>query len=1164
MIEKHDPILILKEDTAKYNAYSRTCSSDTRRQPVILTDQQLDKIKKENPGFLREEDIIKYGSDQKNKYNYICPRYWCLKNNTVINPKDLKEITVNGKKELIHPTCGKVLSKQDKVVKPGYYIYDFYHSKKDDYKRYPGFQVDKHPDGYCLPCCFDKYNTQGRIKAKEKCYNETPEEIKKQENEVKTVGPEEDYVKGPEKFPLDPGRWGYMPTPIQIFLQESAGDCQISKTNTNLKSNHTCLLRHGIQLSDNQSFIACISDLLFFGTKNTDGQQAKILSIKEMRERIKKAISIDKFITYQNGSLVNEFEDISDLNSIKIDNYKDTKLFSKVNKENKEELIYLKKVISAYENFMKYLSDENAIINHTYLWDIVSTPNKYLFPNGLNLFILKIPNDDITNNVSIICPTNHYSSQFYQARKPSVFIIKEEEYYEPIYAYKSTDKKVIISKEFKEMDPHLSPSIRNIIQQVIKPIVNSMCRPLDSMPFIYKAKRGILLQDLIENLTKLKYNIKKLVLNFNNKIIGVVTEDRLSTSFGFVPCFPSFLSEAYEDLDTVFMNDSTIWQTYANTVNFLLKLISYESSRKFKTPVKIPCRPVFKMVEDNMVVGILTETNQFIQLSQPILETDIPSIIDLPSIKNENYIVNKDKLPLQSSNSIITTSQKIDDERVNYIKKITLESNFLNIFRNTIRILLNDYDNLSERNNLLSILNNNFIIYSKKLKIIIDSLKNLVNENIKFIGDEKFYQLIENVTTCINKTKEKCSQFSNLCAVSGDDCELILPEKNLLSGKLNEPIYYGRIADELIRYTRIKNFMFEPQKYLSFNKTGYNLTENEIIIIQSMLTQEYFESLIPTIKNKYIENTSYDNVEPILTQTYDNKINNLSDIKENDISCDTSIKLNNTSSSFWAKCFPKKFKEKIYKSSINCTFNTVIDIIYQFNNIQLSVNKIKNDLYEEYLKFIEERESKVLDILIIEGKKNLGEQVKVNNLSFMDFIFNENYYLTPLDMWILLKKYNVPCIFLSSTEFIQSQSNFFIGNGKSSDFFVFIKFPSLKVNDAPQIKIMMDEENRFFINLSDLKNECRTLLDDHMNSFNLNNFINYFSKKKSKKILIIEEDISNKSSDNNDPKKQKLKKYKKIKNDEIIIDEVINDNKTKKKKINLKGRTKKRILKIED
>ena len=47
----------------------------------------------------------------------------------------------------------------------------------------------------------------------------------------------------------------------------------------------------------------------------------------------------------------------------------------------------------------------------------------------------------------------------------------------------------------------------------------------------------------------------------------------------------------------------------------------------------------------------------------------------------------------------ITTSNRVvhddvDTERESYIKKIKLETSFYNIFRNTIRILINDYENI--------------------------------------------------------------------------------------------------------------------------------------------------------------------------------------------------------------------------------------------------------------------------------------------------------------------------------------------------------------------------------------------------------------------------------------------------------------------------------------
>ena len=68
-------------------------------------------LNKQNEGFLKKEDVIKYGSDKDKQHNYICPRYWCLKTNSVILPSELEEKTdAEGNKYLEHPTCGKILT----------------------------------------------------------------------------------------------------------------------------------------------------------------------------------------------------------------------------------------------------------------------------------------------------------------------------------------------------------------------------------------------------------------------------------------------------------------------------------------------------------------------------------------------------------------------------------------------------------------------------------------------------------------------------------------------------------------------------------------------------------------------------------------------------------------------------------------------------------------------------------------------------------------------------------------------------------------------------------------------------------------------------------------------------------------------------------------------
>ena len=86
---------------------------------------------------------------------------------------------------------------------------------------------------------------------------------------------------------------------------------------------------------------------------------------------------------------------------------------------------------------------------------------------------------------------------------------------------------------------------------------------------------------------------------------------------------------------------------------------------------------------------------------------------------------------------------------------------------------------------------------------------------------------------------------------------ILVPKKNLLSDLDNEEIYYSKISDELIRYNRIKQFMFAPNMFLSFTDLKYNLNSDEIILLQSLLTGDYFDNLIPDISNKYISFNSF-------------------------------------------------------------------------------------------------------------------------------------------------------------------------------------------------------------------------------------------------------------------------------------------------------------------
>ena len=79
------------------------------------------------------------------------------------------------------------------------------------------------------------------------------------------------------------------------------------------------------------------------------------------------------------------------------------------------------------------------------------------------------------------------------------------------------------------------------------------------------------------------------------------------------------------------------------------------------------------------------------------------------------------------------------------------------------------------------------------------------------------------------------------------------------------------MADELIRYKRIQQFMFRPQVYLSFGNVDYNINDDEIVVLQSMLTDEFFEGVVDTGANSFVKSNTYDTALPAISQKYGNE-----------------------------------------------------------------------------------------------------------------------------------------------------------------------------------------------------------------------------------------------------------------------------------------------------
>uniref|UniRef100_A0A6C0HZ18 Uncharacterized protein n=1 Tax=viral metagenome TaxID=1070528 RepID=A0A6C0HZ18_9ZZZZ len=1032
-LQEKDPVLFNYRHSGvkkgKYTIYSRACQSTL--QPMVLTDEEKNKLDKTNPDSY--ENALRYGSDPKKQFWYMCPRFWCLKTNMPISEKDAK----SGK-------CGKILPKNAENILPGHYVYEF----DRDGKNTPAFfkDNDRHPDGYCLPCCFkkswnnpefanrraeckvvDEANAQEEAEEGEEKLDE--KQTKKQKLQLKT---NENYIRNIDKFPLEPQRWGFLPISIQKMLQ-----IKNNMSNSRLEYNKNTMLRYGIERSDNKSFIGCIADVY------ASEKKLKIPSIQEMCDILANAISIDTFLQAHNGSLPSMFQPKQyDYSEIDYRKYDSSKFIQSINKEYDSQEEFINDTIAAYENFQQFLRTEESIIDYTYLWDIVSMPNTLLFQRGINLAILQIPDNDATEHVDVVCPTSAYSSSIYDTRKNTLILTKRDNesneeiaYFEPIYLY---DKKQII-RTFPA-NTQIKP-IQHILQ-VIRSFSQKKCAPLKSMPREYTFERNKPAKEIREICTKYNIDLLAQVLNFQGKIVAFLVNRPTGNNI-YLPCAPSAMMPDIESIK--YIDDETLWQKYIVTRDELLQL------RKL-TEGKLLCKPVIKIIEDELIVGMLTETNQFIMVNPPE-----ENIIDdgLIELKDINYI---------AADINLANGRKMDNVRERTVKMIRLEKYFYQVFRTTLRILL--HESMNEKTNLTKEIENlTYKNYYEQLEKVKGLLHEIMDNYVEFqIYDESTLMSLNEISDCFSGEIDK----KPYCIFKSDVRKLRLPQRNLISGKLNSRVYFARLADELLRYKRIRSTIFDKRAYVS--KTDeYQLNIDEIILLEYMMADYFENDLHPAMKIKDAR-ISYEFANPYKTKKYSNevklidqgkiiienlepieeekegdevaakkdsafkkaspKVSEEAELKQNKeyedkikLECVKEIKaVTGNASNIWKQYFPKKTRELILNPLIDCTYYPIMIIYKEVNDGKIiTIEKIKLKLIEIYNKY-SKYEEKILNLLSLQGKYDIMQKIAKKETTLEQSIMSL-YPLSNLDYWILCENFNLPVILFTSMKNIKNLIN---------------------------------------------------------------------------------------------------------------------------------------------
>ena len=279
----------------------------------------------------------------------------------------------------------------------------------------------------------------------------------------------------------------------------------------------------------------------------------------------------------------------------------------------------------------------------------------------------------------------------------------------------------------------------------------------------------------------------------------------------------------------------------------------------------------------------MTETNQFMPISEPIPFKDDD---ELKRVELGNSInIDSSILPQITKSGF---NFKRDEERTNDVEKIRLETNFYNAFRNVIRIQLNHFEMMELRNTIESIIymkqkqrrqqeghegqmqrykiEEQYKLYIKKLEEMKKMLIMLGRRSIKFT--EMDHSVLKNIyeqksaLSCVTERSSSCKKLAYCFSIDEKsdkdfECGLYIPRRNLVDGSDNENNYYIRLADELLRYRRIRAFMLYPNKYLTFDSISYNLKDNEMLLLDADVPTYISENKRAITTNDYIEYKSY-------------------------------------------------------------------------------------------------------------------------------------------------------------------------------------------------------------------------------------------------------------------------------------------------------------------
>ena len=390
-----------------YKSFASLCASNAKRQPIVVTDEQLAQNNKKYPGAV--PNFAKVGSTpEKAAQNvYICPKIWCTHSEVAMTPR-----------QFASKGCP---SPDDKVLR-------LYQDGQEDRPKFVSFlDPSRHPKELCMPCCFfvdHETKMTGLLKKRfAKCSGARGATDQAQDDDT--------YIKG-LVFPLEAGRYGRLPHTFATYM--GSAECHAK--------GEDCFVRKGIH-HESQYFLSCMAAVM-----DIDG----VVNVGDLVEHIAANLTPRDFLTLNGGDTLRVFAtDPPDIHEY----YQDFRAWLDANAEyvaayniqavrraahmqettpevRREFMVYV-----AMHNFYNYLRSD-AQKTHEQLMGLFAVGSRFN-PRGRTVLIVQ---DDGVDRLSVVCPpgdsANAANANAANANAANanaakcVVVLNYEQFYEPV------------------------------------------------------------------------------------------------------------------------------------------------------------------------------------------------------------------------------------------------------------------------------------------------------------------------------------------------------------------------------------------------------------------------------------------------------------------------------------------------------------------------------------------------------------------------------------------------------------------------------------------------------------------------------------------------------------------------------------------------------------